>query len=121
MRSWILDLASRIGWRVDKVIDCYRMTQLIEVIDVKDDGDSVKGIRTKVPSERRRDQQHYVSVGIYGAKCTCESSTIGKRICKHIVASLIAWNMINISRYGKALKLEEIRWLLGSGEGGEDY
>jgi hypothetical protein len=59
-----------------------------------------------------------VSIGLYGAKCTCESSTIRGGLCKHAVASLIAWNLVNVGRYGKPLDLDGIRFNLG--EGGED-
>ncbi|WP_054843825.1 hypothetical protein [Vulcanisaeta souniana] len=113
LKEWLLELASRLNWRIDKVLDSYRLAQHSVIIDVRDSGDSISGIRLKVPSETRDDILYYVSVGgPYGAKCTCEASVIrGGSVCKHIVAGLIMWNMLSVIKYGKWLDLSELTWL----------
>ncbi|BDR92475.1 SWIM zinc finger family protein [Vulcanisaeta souniana] len=111
LKEWLLELASRLNWRIDKVLDSYRLAQHSVIIDVRDSGDSISGIRLKVPSETRDDILYYVSVGPYGAKCTCEASVIRGSVCKHIVAGLIMWNMLSVIKYGKWLDLSELTWL----------
>lgn len=112
LKEWLLELASKLNWRIDKVLDSYRLAQRSEIIDVRDDGKSINGIRLKVPSETRDDTYYYVSVGPYGAKCTCEASVIrGGEVCKHIVAGLVMWNMLSVIKYGKWLDLNELEWL----------
>ncbi|MCG2879769.1 MAG: SWIM zinc finger domain-containing protein [Vulcanisaeta sp.] len=110
LKEWFLELADILGWRVDKVLDSYRLAQRSVIIDVRDDGREINGVRLRVPSESR-DTYYYVSVGPYGAKCTCEASVIRGEICKHIVAGLITWNMISVIKYGKWLELRGIEWL----------
>ncbi len=116
LREWFLELADRLGWRVDKVLDSYRLAQRSVIIDVKDDGNVISGVRLRVPSESRDNTYYYVSVGPYGAKCTCEASVIRGEVCKHIVAGLIMWNMISVMKYGKWLDLNELAWLKNSTE-----
>ncbi|WP_054842979.1 hypothetical protein [Vulcanisaeta distributa] len=111
LKEWLLELASKLNWRIDKVLDSYRLAQRSEIIDVRDDGKSINGIRLKVPSETRDDTYYYVSVGPYGAKCTCEASVIRGEVCKHIVAGLVMWNMLSVIKYGKWLDLNELEWL----------
>ncbi|WP_054857237.1 SWIM zinc finger family protein [Vulcanisaeta sp. JCM 16159] len=111
LKEWLLELASKLNWRIDKVLDSYRLAQRSEIIDVRDDGKSISGVRLRVPSETRNDVNYYVSVGPYGAKCTCESSVIRGEVCKHIVAGLIMWNMLSVIKYGKWLDLDELEWL----------
>jgi len=119
LKEWFLELAGILGWRVDKVIDAYRLAQRSGIIDVRDDGKEVGGLRLRVPSESR-DTHYYVSVGPYGAKCTCEASVIRGEVCKHIVAGLITWNMISVIKYGKWLELKNLGWLIGKKDGGGD-
>ncbi len=108
----MLELAGKLNWRVDRVLDSYRLAQRSEIIDVRDDGESISGIRLKVPSETRDNTYYYVSVGPYGAKCTCEASVIrGGEVCKHIVAGLVMWNMLSVIKYGRWLDLNELEWL----------
>ncbi len=111
LKEWLLELASRLNWRIDRVLDSYRLAQRSVIIDVRDDGNSIGGIRLRVPSESRDDVLYYVSVGPYGAKCTCEASVIRGNACKHIVAGLIMWNMLSVIKYGKWLDLNELTWL----------
>ena len=111
LKEWLLELADKLNWRVDKVLDSYKLAQRSEIIDVRDDGKSINGIRLKVPSETRDNTYYYVSVGPYGAKCTCEASVIRGEVCKHIVAGLVMWNMLSVIKYGKWLELNELSWL----------
>ncbi|MGC9180455.1 MAG: SWIM zinc finger family protein [Vulcanisaeta sp.] len=111
LKEWLLELAGKINWRVDKVLDSYRLAQRSVIIDVRDDGKSINGIRLRVPSETRDNAYYYVSVGPYGAKCTCEASVIRGEVCKHMVAGLIMWNMLSVIKYGKWLNLNELTWL----------
>ncbi len=112
LKEWLLELADKLNWRVDKVLDSYRLAQRSEIIDIRDDGKSINGIRLKVPSETRDDTYYYVSVGPYGAKCTCEASVIrGGEVCKHIVAGLVMWNMLSVIKYGRWLDINELEWL----------
>lgn len=112
LKEWLLELAGKLNWRVDRVLDSYRLAQRSEIIDVRDDGESISGIRLKVPSETRDNTYYYVSVGPYGAKCTCEASVIrGGEVCKHIVAGLVMWNMLSVIKYGRWLDLNELEWL----------
>ncbi|ADY01590.1 MAG: SWIM zinc finger family protein [Vulcanisaeta sp.] len=111
LKEWLLELAGKINWRVDKVLDSYRLAQRSVIIDVRDDGNSINGIRLRVPSETRDNAYYYVSVGPYGAKCTCEASVIRGEVCKHMVAGLIMWNMLSVIKYGKWLNLNELTWL----------
>ncbi|ADN49657.1 SWIM zinc finger family protein [Vulcanisaeta distributa] len=111
LKEWLLELAGKLNWRVDRVLDSYRLAQRSEIIDVRDDGESISGIRLKVPSETRDNTYYYVSVGPYGAKCTCEASVIRGEVCKHIVAGLVMWNMLSVIKYGRWLDLNELEWL----------
>ncbi|GAB6945586.1 SWIM zinc finger family protein [Vulcanisaeta sp. JCM 14467] len=111
LKEWLLELAGKLNWRVDKVLDSYKLAQRSEIIDVRDDGKAIGGVRLKVPSETRDNTYYYVSVGPYGAKCTCEASVIRGEVCKHIVAGLIMWNMLSIIKYGRWLELNELPWL----------
>ncbi|WP_243671693.1 hypothetical protein [Vulcanisaeta sp. JCM 16161] len=86
LKEWLLELSDKLSWRIDKVLDSYKLAQRSEIIDVRDDGKSINGVRLKVPSETRDNTYYYVSVGPYGAKCTCEASVIRGEVCKHIVA-----------------------------------
>ena len=111
LKEWLLELADKLNWRVDKVLDSYKLAQRSEIIDVRDDGKAINGVRLKVPSETRDNTYYYVSVGPYGAKCTCEASVIRGEVCKHIVAGLVMWNMLSVIKYGKWLELNELSWL----------
>ncbi|WP_069807799.1 SWIM zinc finger family protein [Vulcanisaeta thermophila] len=115
LKEWLLELASSLNWRVDKVLDSYKLAQNSEILDLRDDGRYITGIRLKVPSESRNNTYYYVSVGPYGAKCTCEASVIRGEVCKHIVAGLIMWNMLNVIKYGRWIDTKELGWLRGDG------
>ncbi len=111
LKDFMLRLASKLGWRVDRVLDAYQLAKLVTILDVKDDGKSIIGLRVRLPSESRHGNFHYVTIGPYGAKCTCEASVIKRGICKHIVAALITWGILNFIKYGKFISLDDIPWL----------
>lgn len=35
LKEWLLELASKLNWRIDKVLDSYRLAQRSEIIDVR--------------------------------------------------------------------------------------
>lgn len=111
LKEWLLELANTINWRVDRVLDSYNLASRSTIIDIRDNGKEINGLRLRVPSESRDGIHYYVSVGPYGAKCTCEASVIKGEVCKHIVAGLIMWNMISVIKYGKWINARDLEWL----------
>ncbi|MFB6470947.1 MAG: SWIM zinc finger family protein [Vulcanisaeta sp. AZ3] len=111
LKEWLLELANTINWRVDRVLDSYNLASRSTIIDIRDNGKEINGLRLRVPSESRDGIYYYVSVGPYGAKCTCEASVIKGEVCKHIVAGLIMWNMISVIKYGKWINARDLEWL----------
>jgi len=115
IKDFIQRLSSILNTRLGRVLDAYFLIKDVEIIDVKVENDEVVGIRIKIPSEHRRDTYHYVTVGLYGFKCTCEACTIRKMVCKHVIVALSVWHLIMIVKYGKELNLEKIKWLRRDG------
>jgi SWIM zinc finger. len=64
-----------------------------------------------VESSSRKGVWHYVSVGPYGAKCTCEANMIKGLICRHIIIALITWNMVSLIKTGEGVDVGSLGWL----------
>lgn len=110
-KDFLVLLSRRIGYRLSKLIDIAEHANEAEVIEIKDDGNEVSGLRLKFRSETRSDLVHYTSVGRYGAKCTCEANTLGNELCKHIIAGLILMEAINLGKHGRDINIEDMKWL----------
>ncbi len=119
-RRFLLDLSGALGVRLSKILDLYfsvhpRRARILEIVE---EGGKVVGVRMAVESSTRRGVWHYVSVGPYGAKCTCEANTFGGKICRHIIIALITWNMVSLLKTGRAVDVNSLGWLKrGSAEG----
>lgn len=116
LKEFLVVLSRRIGYRLSRLIDIAEYARKAEVIEVKEGDEKVYGIRLKFKSETRDNVFHYALVGKYGAKCTCEANTLGNELCKHIVAGLIIMEAINLSKYGKDIDIDEMKWLEGHGD-----
>ena len=116
IKDFITKLAHTLNIKISKVMDAYFLISNVEIIDIKESNNEVIGIRVKIPSEHRKDTYHYVTVGFYGFKCTCEACTIKKMICKHVITALSIWYLTMLVKYGKELNLEKIEWLRKYGE-----
>lgn len=111
LKDFFLNLASILGVRVNKILNAFGLAKLAEILDIKYEGNEIIGIRLKIPSETRSNHFHYVMVGLYGFKCTCEASTIKKYLCKHVIAALLTWHVISLMKFGKGLELNKLEWL----------
>ncbi len=111
IREFAVRLASILGVRIERVLDSLNLARLAEIIDIKIEDGEIQGIRIRIPSETRPNQYYYVTVGIYGYKCTCEASMYRKKMCKHVIAALMMWNVINVFKFGKSLDIDKISWL----------
>jgi len=116
IREFARQLAEILNIRLEKVLDALNLARLAEILDIKIDNGEVVGLRIKLPSETRPNVHYYTMVGIYGSKCTCEANTLRKKICKHILAALMLWNIITLFRTGKQLDITKIKWLLDYAE-----
>ncbi len=111
IRDFAVKLANILNTRIDKVLDCLNLARLAEIIDLRIENGEIQGLRIRIPSETRPNTYYYVSVGMYGYKCTCEASMYKKKICKHVIAALMLWNVINVFRFGKPLDIDRLSWL----------
>ncbi len=111
IKEFARQLAAVLNMRIDRVLDALNLARLAEILDIKIDNGEIIGLRVKVPSETKPNTFYYTTVGVYGSKCTCEASIIRKRICKHIVAALMLWNVLSLFRTGKQLDISKLRWL----------
>lgn len=112
-RRFLVELSSALGVRLSRVLDIYfsitpRRARILEVVE---EGCRVIGLRMAVESDSRRGKWHYVSVGFYGAKCTCEANVMRGLICRHIAAALITWNMVSLIKTGKPVDVNALGWL----------
>lgn len=112
-RRFLLDLSGALGVRLSKVLDLYFSIQpkKARILEIVEDEDKVIGVRMAVESSTRKGVWHYVSVGPYGAKCTCEANTFGGKICRHIIIALITWNMVSLLKTGRAVDVNSLSWL----------
>ncbi len=117
IREFARKLAALLNVRIEKILDALDLARLAEILDIRIVNGEIIGLRVKIPSETRRGVFYYTIVGIYGSKCTCEASMIRRRICKHIIATLIIWNILNLFRTGRQLDLSKLRWLTESEHG----
>ena len=113
VKSFLLALSRKLGVRVERVLDLYLYVSpnTVKLIEVVERSNNVVGIRLAVKSKKKPNTWYYVSVGIYGAKCTCEGNTITGKICKHIVTGIMTWNMISLLKKGKSIDLDSLTWL----------
>jgi len=111
IREFAKKISEILNIRLEKVLDALNLARAAEIIDIKVEGDEIIGIRARVPSESRPGHYYYVTVGYYGYKCNCEATMYRGRICKHVLAVLMLWNVINVFKTGKALDVYRIRWL----------
>ncbi len=112
-RRFLLDLSGALGVRLSRVLDLYfsvepRRARILEIVE---EGGKVLGVRMAVESSSRKGVWHYVSVGPYGAKCTCEANMIKGLICRHIIIALITWNMVSLIKTGKGVDVGSLGWL----------
>ncbi|MFB6490288.1 MAG: SWIM zinc finger family protein [Thermoproteus sp. AZ2] len=117
-RRFLIGLSEALGVRLSKILDIYfsvtpRRARILEIVE---EGGRVVGLRMAVESGSRRGVWHYVSVGPYGAKCTCEANTIRGLICSHIVAALITWNMVSLIKTGEPVDVKSLGWLRRAGQ-----
>lgn len=119
-KNFLFHLADVAGVRKSKVLEAYELAKRAEILNVKECGDEILGVRIRVESESRRGEVHYVSVGKFGAKCTCEFSVIRRGLCKHILAGLIVWYAVSMLRFGKPIDLDSLEWLKQMREGKEE-
>lgn len=115
-KEFLLRLSDILNVRISKVLDFYFSVRPAKarILELVEEGGKIVGIRMAVQSNTRRDLWHYVMVGRYGAKCTCEANTIRGQICRHIIIALITWNMISLIKTGKGVELESLSWLRGT-------
>lgn len=111
IREFAKQLAELLHVRIDKILDALNLARLAEIMDMKIENGEIIGLRIKLPSESKPNVYYYTMVGIYGSKCTCEANTLRKKLCKHIIAALMLWNIITLFRTGKQLDLSKIKWL----------
>ncbi len=109
----MVELSRVLNIRVDKVLDAYLSFSptKVRILEIVEEGDEVVGLRLSVQSDTRRDVWHYVTVGKYGGKCTCEGRIFGGKLCKHVIIGLVSWNMVSIIRRGKKINFDELAWL----------
>ncbi len=109
----IVELSRALNVRVDRVLDAYMSFSptRIRILEIVEEGGEVVGLRLSIQSDTRKDTWHYVTVGKYGGKCTCEGSVFGGKLCKHVIMGLISWNMASIIRRGKKINFGELAWL----------
>ncbi|MEZ0319538.1 MAG: SWIM zinc finger family protein [Pyrobaculum sp.] len=119
VKTFLISLARILGVRIDKVLDLYFYVspETVKIIEVVERGGEVVGMRLAVRSEHRPDVWYYVSVGVNGAKCTCEGNTIGGKLCKHIVIGVITWNMTSLIKKGRGIDLSSLAWLRAGDKG----
>ncbi|NPB01015.1 MAG: SWIM zinc finger family protein [Crenarchaeota archaeon] len=111
IREFAKKISEILNVRIEKVLDALNLARAAEIIDIKIENDEIIGVRARVPSESKPGQYYYVTVGYYGYKCNCEAAMYRGRICKHVLAVLMLWNVINVFKTGKALDVCKIRWL----------
>ncbi len=111
IREFAKKISEILNIRLEKVLDALNLARIVEIIDIKIENNEIIGIRARVPSESRPGYYYYVTVGYYGYKCNCEASMYRNRICKHVLAALMLWNVINVFKTGKSLDVHRIRWL----------
>lgn len=112
-RRFLLDLSGALGVRLSRILDLYfsiepRRARILEIVE---DKGRIIGVRMAVESSTRKGVWHYVSVGPYGAKCTCEANTIKGMICRHIIIALITWNMVSLIKTGRGVDVNSLAWL----------
>lgn len=117
IKEFAKQLAAVLNMRIDRVLDALGLARLAEILDIKIENGEIVGLRVKIPSETRPNMYYYTMVGIYGSKCTCEANIIRRRICKHIVAALMLWNVLTLFRTGRQLDLSKLKWLTEYGYG----
>ncbi|NPA23361.1 MAG: SWIM zinc finger family protein [Crenarchaeota archaeon] len=111
IREFAKKISEVLNMRLEKILDALNLARAAEIIDIKIENNEIIGIRARVPSESRPGHYYYVTVGYYGYKCNCEATMYRGRICKHVLAVLMLWNVINVFKTGKALDVYRIRWL----------
>ncbi|MEM1597510.1 MAG: SWIM zinc finger family protein [Pyrobaculum sp.] len=119
VKSFLLSLARLLGVRIEKVLDLYFYVspETVKIVEVVERGGEVVGMRLAVRSEHKPDVWYYVSVGVNGAKCTCEGNVIGNKLCKHIVVGVITWNMTSLIKKGRGVDLSSLAWLRAGDKG----
>lgn len=115
VQKFLVSLSRTLGVRIDRVLDLYFYVtpQTVRIIELVEQGGDIVGARLAVKS-RRGDTWYYTSVGYYGAKCTCEGSVVGRKICRHMIIGVITWHMAALLKRGRGVDLEKLTWLRGA-------
>lgn len=112
IKIFLLNLAKILGVRVEKILDLYLYVSpdTVKIVEVVERGSEIAGVRLAVKS-KKSDVWYYTSVGYYGAKCTCRGSSVGGRICRHMVIGVITWSVISLLKTGTAIDPSALHWL----------
>ena len=57
------------------------------------------------------EEVYYSAVGYYGARCTCRQFAVWGRLCVHVLAALILWEVVSLMETGRDVDILRIMWL----------
>ncbi len=107
-REFMKEVSDEYGIRLKKLAEAFELAKRGKVIEVKKLGDEVVGVACRFELGT---ETVYTVVGYYGARCTCRAYSIWGKLCTHILAALLLWNLTSILESGKKLDISRLKWL----------
>ncbi len=95
-----------------RIREGYRLVKVMEIVKAYENEGGLVGLCVKFPSRSRKGVWHYVLLGRYGIKCTCEDSAMNKKVCSHMVAALIFYYVVRAKEVGEDKSLKELDSIL---------